>query len=126
MEKYLFTSWHQFKTCFLAGCEKFVWGICRIVTALFLGVFSLIRAFWQYWIKSVAQKPKTTIVTELLAIFLTFGLTYSKMKTKLVSAEFHRDSISYRLSKFEAMYDNDTDSVIVVRKAAKNDTIKIK
>ena len=125
MEKYLFDDWHQFKTCFLAGCEKFIWGFCRIITATILGLLSLIRYLWRLLIESVTKYPKSTIIVGLMAILLVYGYTYTRMKAKLVAAEFNRDSISYRLSKYEAMYETDTDSVIVIKHNSKNDTIPV-
>ena len=125
MDKFLFSDWHQFKVCFLAGCEKFGWGLYRIVTALFFGLLSLIRYLWRLLVKAVAKFPKSTIFVVVVTFALVWGYTYTHMKAKLAAAEFGRDSMAYKLSRFEAMYDNDTDSVIVVRKTNKNDTIKI-
>ncbi len=122
MNKYLFENWQQFKDYLLIGCQKFVWGFCRIIAALFLGLVSLIRAFWQLLVRLVAKYPKVAIVFGVMAILFVYGITYTRMKAKLVAAEFNRDSITYRLSKFEAMYE-DTDSVIVVKSSSKNDTI---
>lgn len=125
MDKFLFSDWHQFKVCFLAGCEKLCWGLYRIVTALFFGLLSLIRYLWRLLVKAVAKFPKSTIFVVVVTFALVWGYTYTHMKARLAAAEFGRDSMAYKLSRFEAMYDNDTDSVIVVRKTNKNDTIKI-
>lgn len=125
MDKFLFSDWHQFKVCFLAGCEKFGWGLYRIVTALFFGLLSLIRYLWRLLVKAVAKFPKSTIFVVVVTFALVWGYTYTHMKARLAAAEFGRDSMAYKLSRFEAMYDNETDSVIVVRKNKPNDTIKI-
>lgn len=125
MDKFLFSDWHQFKVCFLAGCEKFMWGLYRIVTALFFGFLSLTRYLWRRLVKAVVKYPKSTIFIFVVTFSIALGYTYTHMKARLASAEFHRDSIAYKLSRFEAMYDNDTDSVIIVRKTTSNDTIKM-
>lgn len=125
MDKFLFSDWHQFKVCFLAGCEKMMWGSYRVVTALFFGLLSLIRYLWRILVKAVAKFPKSTIFVVVVTFALIWGYTYTHMKAKLAAAEYRRDSMAYKLSRFEAMYDNDTDSVIVVRKNKTNDTIKI-
>lgn len=125
MDKFLFSDWHQFKVCFLSGCKSFLWGLYRIVSALFFGLMSLTRYLWRRLVKAVAKYPKSTIFIVVVTFALVWGYTYTRMKARLTAAEFGRDSIAYKLSRFEAMYDNDTDSVIIVRKTTSNDTIKM-
>lgn len=118
----LFDSWHSWKVCFLSGCKKFAWGGARIVTCILLGVLSILRWLWRLLIKAVGNYPTAAIIIALTACIGIWLFTYASSKARLVTAENERDTMAYRLQQYEAMYDGNTDSLIIVRKE-KSDTL---
>ena len=118
----LFDSWHQWKVCFLAGCKEFWWGFARIISCLILGVLSIIRWLWQLLLKAISLYPAAAVIVMVILCACIWLFTYVNGKAKLVSAENERDTMAYRLQKFEKMYDGNTDSLIIVRKPT-SDTI---
>lgn len=120
-----FDSKIQFFLCIKNGAREFSCGLGRLLCGLIFGLMSLTRYLWRRLVKAVAKYPKSTIFIVVVTFALVWGYTYTHMKARLTAAEFGRDSIAYKLSRFEAMYDNDTDSVIIVRKTTSNDTIKM-
>ena len=124
MKDLLFDSWHQWKVCFLSGCKKLALGIGRIVSCLLLGLLSVVRWLWRRLVSAVSDYPVAAILTPIAVFSVIWIGTYASMKAKVVTAEMQRDSMSYRLHTFESMYDEDTDSVIIV-KSHRNDTLKL-
>ena len=104
----LFDSWHQWKVCFLSGCSKFLWGLLRIITCVFLGILSIIRYLWRLFVAFVRRNPIIAIGGFVAVIIFTWLLTFVQMRSRAVGAEHQRDSLSYELSKFTQMYDSAT------------------
>ena len=122
MNNPLFDSWHQWQVCMVSGLRKLAWGLFRVFTCLLFGFLSVIRWLWRLLVKGVGCYPAATIFIAVLLIVGVWLFTYTRLKAQLVSAEYERDTISYRLQKFEKMYEEDTDSLIIVRKEM-NDTL---
>lgn len=127
MSNLLFDSWHQWKVCFREGCKKMVWGIIRIITCVILGLLSIIRWLWQFFIAFVKKNTAIAVGVFLVVILLTWLLTFMKMRVQVVGTEHQRDSLSYELSKFTQMYGDSTRSsgeysTVIVD----NDTLKVK
>lgn len=122
MKNLFFDDFRQFWLCFRHGAEMFFNGLCKMIYAIIFGIASLFRWFWGLLVKAVGRYPKVAIVIAIaacIAIWLTMVLKY---KPRIVTAEHQRDTLAYRLKKYETMYDGNTDSLIIVRKD-KNDTL---
>lgn len=99
MKKLLFENWNQWKVCFMAGVEKFLWGFFRIITCIIFGVISLLYKLWQLIVGFVKTNPKISIGIFAVILFLTWLFTFTSMRVKFVNVEHQRDSLSYELSK---------------------------
>lgn len=115
--KLLFENFRQWRVCFSAGVSKMVWGICRIITAIVLGIVSILVWLWRKIVDFVGVNPKFSIATALIVIVLVWLLTFVNMRARAVGAEHQRDSLSYELSKFTQAYD-ENDSI--------NEPVKLK
>lgn len=102
--KLLFENFRQWRVCFCAGVSKMVWGICRIITAIVLGIVSILVWLWRKLIDFVGLNPKFSIITAVIAIVLVWLFTFVNMRSRAVGAEHQRDSLSYELSKFTQAY----------------------
>lgn len=108
--KLLFENFRQWRVCFSAGVSKMVWGICRIITAIVLGIVSILVWLWRKLIDFVGLNPKFSIITAVIVVVLVWLFTFVNMRARAVGAEHQRDSLSYELSKFTQAYD-ENDSI---------------
>lgn len=104
--KLLFENFRQWRVCFCAGVEKMVWGLCRIITCIVLGIISIFVWLWRKLIDFVGINPKFSTITALVIIALVWVFTFVKMRSRATGAEHQRDSLSYELSKFTQAYDD--------------------
>jgi len=118
----MFDSLRQWWICFFSGCKSVGWGIWRILTALFFGFLSLLRWLWRLLVKAVGSHPSAAIIVAVAVFVFIWVFTYAGLKSRIASAEFQRDSASYRASRLEEIYGSDTDSLIIVKKF-RNDTL---
>lgn len=102
--KLLFENFRQWRVCFCAGVSKMVWGICRIITAIVLGIVSILVWLWRKLIDFVGLNPKFSIITAVIIVILVWLFTFVNMRSRAVGAEHQRDSLSYELSKFTQAY----------------------
>lgn len=102
--KLLFENFRQWRVCFCAGVSKMVWGICRIITAIVLGIVSILVWLWRKLIDFVGLNPKFSIITAVIVVVLVWLFTFVNMRARAVGAEHQRDSLSYELSKFTQAY----------------------
>ena len=98
----LFDSLHQWKVCFLSGCKNFAWGLGRIITCIFFGLLSLIRAAWHAVVKLVGKYPNVALGAAIVIGVMIWVLTFVSMRVRAVGAEAQRDSISYEYSQFKS------------------------
>lgn len=110
MGKLLFDNFKQWRVCFMAGVEKMLWGFCRIITCIFLGIASILVWLWREFVELVRKNPKVFIIVFTILAILIWLFTFVSMRARAVGAEHQRDSISYELSKFTQMYD-ENDSI---------------
>lgn len=101
MKDFLFDSWHQWKVCFLSGCKNFLWGLARIITCIILGIFSLIREAWRILVRYVGKYPAVAIIIAVVFFCLFWLFTCAHYQAKVVGVEHERDSIAYRMSRYE-------------------------
>lgn len=102
--KLLFENLRQWRVCFCAGVSKMVWGICRIITAIVLGIVSILVWLWRKLTDFVGLNPKFSIITAVIIVILVWLFTFVNMRSRAVGAEHQRDSLSYELSKFTQAY----------------------
>lgn len=102
--KLLFENFRQWRVCFCAGVSKMVWGICRIITAIVLGIVSILVWLWRKLTDFVGLNPKFSIITAVIIVILVWLFTFVNMRSRAVGAEHQRDSLSYELSKFTQAY----------------------
>ena len=102
--KLLFENFRQWRVCFCAGVSKMVWGICRIITAIVLGIVSILVWLWRKLTDFVGLNPKFSIITAVIVVVLVWLFTFVNMRSRAVGAEHQRDSLSYELSKFTQAY----------------------
>jgi hypothetical protein len=114
MKELLFDSYHQWKVCFLSGCKKLCWGLCRIITCIILGVLSVLRWLWHRLVDAVGSYPALAIVVAVAVCIAVWALTFAQGRAKLVTAEYQRDSLCYELS--ESRKNNDKGKSVVFDK----------
>lgn len=100
-KKILFDGWKQWKVCFMAGVEKFLWGICRIITAIILGIASVFAWLWRCICSFVSNNPKVTLCAFVVIAALVWLLTFVNMRCRAVGAENQRDSIAWQYQNFK-------------------------
>ena len=101
MNSILFDSRHQWRTCFLAGCKSFLWGLMRIVSCIILGILSVFRALWRCLVVFVSNNPKVAIIGTIVIALIVWLVTFASMRARAVGAESQRDSISYAYYHFK-------------------------
>ena len=99
MKKFLFDNWHQWKVCFLSGCQKFLWGLCRIITCILFGIISIFVHICKQIGAFCKREPAFAIIIGLIGFF---GLIccvrfLAKERAARITAEFQRDSLLLKL-----------------------------
>lgn len=113
MSNLIFDSWHQWKVCFSSGCSKAAWGIWRIVTCIILGIVSVFAYIGRQIEAFTRREPVAMLIVTILIVCMSLGwlFTFTSGRVALKSAQYERDSMSIRLSRYLQAYD---DKQIVV------------
>lgn len=119
MKDFMFENIAQWRVCMYAAVCKFLWGLTRLLLYTVTGLLSLMRWLWQKLVKWVGNYPATAIVIAVGVFAVIWTLTFAHGRARLVTAEYQRDSLSYRLN--ELMRLTDTGEKLVVG----DDTITI-
>lgn len=102
MEKsVLFDSWRQWRVCFVSGVKKMCWGFMRIVTCIILGIVSFLVWLWRVTCRFISRNPDLSLGAFCLLLFFVWLFTFAHMRTRAVSAEWQRDSVTYNFKHFK-------------------------
>lgn len=120
MKSLIFDNWHQWKVCFLSGCKKALWGICRIITCIIFGIVSILVWIGKQIEAFCKRETVAAMIVAVVFISLSFGWlsTFMSSRMELKAAMCQRDSVSVKLSRYMQAYDS-TSTIIV-----DNDTIR--
>lgn len=108
MKEYLFTSWLQWRVCFVAGVQSLAWGLWRIITCIVLGLLSIL---W-YCIRQIEafckREPVAAAIIAVIILSLSIGwiVTYVNRSVELRAALDQRDSISIKLDRYLQAYES--------------------
>ena len=114
MNNQLFSSWHQWKVCFISGCKNAGWGIWRIITCMLFGIVSILIWCGKQIEAFCKRETIAAVIISILIIALSFGWisTFMQMRVSVMTAEHQRDSIGYTLDKYMQAFDS-TSTIIV-------------
>ena len=99
-----FGSFREWGGCVKDAATHFKSGFVLIARALFVGVFSLLRALWRYLSKQVGKYPSFALGSFLVAFFMIWLLTFVCMRARAVSAEDLYNKKSYEYAVFKEQH----------------------
>ena len=102
-----------------AAVGKFLWGLARMLLYVVTGVASVARWLWRKLVMLVSGYPEMAIVVAFAVFAFVWVLTFASVRARLATAEYQRDSLSYKLHQM--MHIEDKGEEVVTG----NDTLKI-
>ena len=101
---FIFGSWRHWMHSFLAGVKNLLFGLCRILFAIILGVVSLAVHSWRLLCRFIGRNPNIALGTFIVIAVLAWLLTFVSMRARATSAENQRDSIAWQYQDFKTSH----------------------
>lgn len=110
MSNLMFDSFRQWRVCLWSGVCKAAWGLCRILTCIVLGIFSVFVWIGKQVGAFCRREFRASLIIGAVIALICVGWigTFVKERAARVNAEMKRDSIGYELMKFTHLYDGKT------------------
>lgn len=115
----MFDSFKQWRICMGAAVIKLSWGLSRVMLYAVTGVAIVLRWLWRLLVEGVKSFPETAIVVSLLVCLFVWAFTFTDGRARVATAEYQRDSLSYKLHQLMHIEDKGEEVVIG------DDTIRI-
>lgn len=99
-----FQSFREWRVCVRGAARHLLAGIVGIARAVFVGLGSLLLALWRFLSRQVGRYPSFALGGFIVAVFITWLLTFASMRARAVGAEAQRDVVSYEYATFKEQH----------------------
>ena len=111
-KKLMFDSWTEFREQALTNARYFAITGTNLILAIVFGFLSLIRWLWRVLVRAVGNYPAAAVVAACALIIGVWTITFVQSRSRIVCAEYQRDSLSYELAKLTRNLDRGKYKVI--------------
>lgn len=111
-KKLMFDSWNEFKEKTLMTIRSLIVSTVDIIFIVIFGLLSLVRWLWRLIVKAVGNYPAASVIIACALILGVWAITFAQSRSRIVCAEYQRDSLSYELAKLTRNLDRGEYKVI--------------
>lgn len=99
-----FCSVNEWWGCVKNAASHLLKGFCLLANAVFVGVVSVMCALWRFLSSLVGRYPSVALGAFLVALYVTWLLTFVSMRSRAICAEDRCSAISYEYTTFKEQH----------------------
>lgn len=99
-------TWHDLGKYAKNAAKSFLTGLIRLLWVIILLVINIIATALNWVKNTIKKKPCLSVLATFVVMLLFIAVVHMRMKVKLTTAEWQRDSLESKLDSIKDLYGN--------------------